>query len=188
MAQLGLSIVSWEYPAPIENRFSYGGIFLSSEAVIYTLAIAIAALLACMILVKKNRESLFRAVDKASLVLNILIAIVAFPFLFMATMLSEIVADTSLWQQILYMTPALTVSGIAASVALRRCGYGKSGLLIQLMGPILFAIAVMTVSDVEKAHPIPPKQEKQHCKMKKSVNSFGNWPIFGVILILDKKL
>ena len=78
----------------------------------------------------------------------------------MAAMLSEIVADTSLWQQLLYMTPALTVSGIAASVALRRCGYGKSGLLIQLMGPILFAIAVMTVSDVEKAHPIPPKQEK----------------------------
>lgn len=83
----------------------------------------------------------------ASIILAVyLIAIVVFPFLFMTAMLSEIVADTSLWQQILYMTPALTVSGIAASVALRRCGYGKSSLLIQLMGPILFAIAVMTVS------------------------------------------
>lgn len=99
----------------------------------------------------------------------------------MAAMLSEIVADTSLWQQLLYMTPALTVSGIAASVALRRCGYGKSGLLIQLMGPILFVIAVMTVSDVEKTHPIPPKQEKTALQNEKSVNSFGNWPIFGCL-------
>lgn len=160
LAQLGLSVVRWEYPAPIENRFSYGGIRFSGETSIYTAAIAMAALLACMILVKRNREILSGAVNKVSVALNFLIAIVAFPFIFMATVLSEIVADTSLWQQILYMTPALTVSGIAASVALRRCGYGKSGLLIQLMGSILFAIAVMTVSDVEKAHPIAPKTGK----------------------------
>ena len=145
LAQLGLSIVSWDYPEPIENAFSFGGISLSSEAAIYTVAIAIAALLACMILIKKDKEIVYSKIDTASIVLNFLIAIVAFPFIFMVSVLSEIVADTSVWQQILYFTPALTVLGIAASVALRRCGYGKRSLFIQFLGPILFAIDLLIV-------------------------------------------
>jgi hypothetical protein len=145
LAQLGLSIVSWEYPEPIENTFSFGGISLSSEATIYTAAIAVAALLACMILVKKDREIVYRKMDKVSIVLNFLVAIVAFPFIFMVSALSEIVADTSVWQQALYLTPALTVLGIAASVVLRRCGYGKGSLFIQFLGPILFAVTLLAV-------------------------------------------
>jgi hypothetical protein len=145
LAQLGLSIVSWEYPEPIENTFSFGGISLSSEATIYTAAIAVAALLACMILVKKDREIVYRKMDKFSVALNFLIAIVAFPFIFMVSALSEIVADTSVWQQALYLTPALTVLGIAASVVLRRCGYGKGSLFIQFLGPILFAVTLLAV-------------------------------------------
>ena len=145
LAQLGLSIVSWEYPGPIENAFSFGGFSLSSEATIYTAIIAIAALLACMILIKKEKEIVYRKMDKVSIALNFLIALVAFPFIFLVSGLSEIVADTSVWQQILYLTPALTVLGIAASVVLRRCGYGKTGLLIQFMGPILFALELLIV-------------------------------------------
>ena len=146
LAQLGLSVVSWEYPEPIENAFSFGGISLSSEATIYTAAIAIAALLAWMILIKKDKEIVYSRMDKVSVVLNFLLAIVVFPFVFMVSVLSEIVADASVWQQILYITPALTVLGIGASVVLRRCGYGKSSLLVQFMGPILFAIELLAVS------------------------------------------
>lgn len=143
LARMGFSVVSWEYPEPIENTFSFGGISLSSEAVIYTAAIAIAGLLACMILVKKDRETVYRKMDKVSVVLNFLITLVALPFVFMVSVLSEIVADVSALQQVLYMTPALTVMGVAASVALRRCGYGTYGLLIQFMGPAVFAIALL---------------------------------------------
>ena len=146
LAQLGLSIVSWEYPEPIENHFSFGGISLSSEATMYTTIIAIAALLACMILIKKDRDIVYGKMDMVSIVLNFLIAIVAFPFIFMVSVLSEIVADTSVWQQILYFTPALTVLGVAASVAMRRCGYGKHSLFVQFLGPILFAIEFLIVS------------------------------------------
>ena len=142
LAPLGLSIVSWEYPEPIENAFSFGGISLSSEATIFTAVIAIAALLACLILIKKDKETGYGKMDMVSAVLNFLIAIVAFPFIFLVSVLSEIVADTSVWQQILYLTPALTVLGIAASAVMRRCGYGKRGLFIQFMGPILFVIAL----------------------------------------------
>lgn len=142
LAQLGLSIVNWEYPEPIENTFSFGGISMSGDAVMYTAIIAIAALLACVILVKKDREIVYHGMDKVSIVLNFLIAIVVFPFIFMVSILSEIVAYFSEWQQILYFTPALTVLGIAASVVLRRCGYGKHSLQVQLVGPILFALTV----------------------------------------------
>lgn len=144
--KLGFTLVSWEYPAPIENAFSFGGISMSSEAALYTSAIAIAALLACMILIKKDKDIRFGKMDKFSVALNFLIVIVAFPFIFMVSALSEILADTSVWQQILYVTPALTVLGVAASVALRRCGYRKRGLLVQFVGPILFALDLLTVS------------------------------------------
>ena len=145
LAQLGMAIVSWEYPEPIENAFSFGGISLSSEATIYTAFIAIAALLACMILIKKDKDIVYRKTDKFSVVLNFLIAIVATPFIFMVSVLSEIVADVSVWQQVLYVTPALTIMGVAASVTLRRCGYGKSSLFVQFLGPVLFAIEILFV-------------------------------------------
>lgn len=146
LAQLGLSIVSWTYPAPIENAFSFGGISLSSEAAIYTSAIAIAALLACLILMKKDKEIVYSKTDKVSVVLNFLLAIVAFPFILMVSMLSEIVADTSVWQQLLYMTPALTLLGIAASVSLRRLGHRRIGFWIQFAGPVIFALLIFIVN------------------------------------------
>jgi hypothetical protein len=146
LEQLGLSIVSWEYPKPIENTFSFGGIFLSSEATIYTAIIAIAALLACMIFIRKDKELVYSKMDKFAIALNFLIAIVAFPFIFMVSALSEIVADTSVWQQILYFAPALTVLGVAASVALRRLGCKRIGFWIQFAGPAVFALLILIVN------------------------------------------
>ena len=146
LAQLGLSIVSWEYPEPIENRFSFGGISLSSEATMYTAIIAIVALLACMILIKKEKEIVYRKMDKVSIVLNFLIAIVVFPFIFMVSALSEIVADTSIWQQILYFAPALTVLGIGASVTLRRLGCKRIGFWSQFAGPVIFVLLILIVN------------------------------------------
>ena len=146
LAELGFSIVSWEYPTPIENSFSFGGISLSSEATIYTAAIAVLALLACMILIKKDKEMKYGNLDKVSVVLNFLIAIVAFPFILMLSLLSEIVADTSIWQQFLYVTPALTVLGIGASVALRRLGCKRTGFGIQFAGPLIFALLILIVN------------------------------------------
>ena len=146
LEKLGFSIVNWEYPKPIENAFSFGGISLSSEATIYTAVIAVLALLACMILIKKDKEMKYGNLDKVSVVLNFLIAIVAFPFILMLSLLSEIVADTSIWQQFLYVTPALTVLGIGASVALRRLGCKRTGFGIQFAGPVIFALLILIVN------------------------------------------
>ena len=139
LEKLGFAIVSWEYPSPIENTFSFGGISLSSEATLLTTAIAMIALLACMILIKREPEVIYGKSDKVSVVLSFLIAIVVFPFVFMFSVLSEIVADVSAVQQLIYLLPALTILTVAASVVMRRCGYGKRSLMMQLVITILFA-------------------------------------------------
>lgn len=146
LEQLGFSLVSWEYPAPIENTFSFGGISLSSEATMYTAVMAVATLLACMILIRKDPEISYGVLDKVSVAVNVLVAVFAFPFIFITASLSEILADVTLWQQIFYLTPAITVLGIAASVALRRMGQKYISFGIQLAGPVLFALLLLPLN------------------------------------------
>ena len=141
--KLGFRVDSWEYPEPIENRFSFGGISMSSEAVLYTSAIAIAALVLSLIFVKKDREQPGGKMNKISIALNVLVLAVAFPFMLIVSTLSEILGDTSLLQQLLYLTPALTVAGVGVSLVLRRRGYALEGLLVQLVGPVLFALTIL---------------------------------------------
>lgn len=141
--KLGFRVEGWEYPEPIENRFSFGGISMSSEAVLYTSAIAIAALVLCLIFVKKDREQMGGKGNKISIALNVLVIAFAFPFMLIVSTLSEILGDTSLLQQLLYLTPALTVAGVGVSLVLRRRGYALEGLLVQLVGPILFTLTIL---------------------------------------------
>ena len=143
LAQLGFRLDSWTYPQPTENRFSFGGISMSSEAVLYTSAIAIVSLVLCLIFVKKDRAQMGGNLNKISIALNLLVIAVAFPFMFIVSTLSEILGDTSALQQLLYLTPAMTVTGVGASLVLRRRGYALPGLLIQLIGPAVFALTVL---------------------------------------------
>lgn len=143
LEQLGFRLEGWTYPQPIENRFSFGGFSLSSEAVLYTSAIAIVSLVLCLIFVKKDRAQMGGALNKLGIALNLLVIAVAFPFMFIVSTLSEILGDTSALQQLLYLTPAMTVTGVGASMVLRRRGYALPGLLILLIGPVLFTLAVL---------------------------------------------
>lgn len=143
LEKMDFSIIGWSYPEPIENTFSFGGFCLSSEGTIYTAVIAVAALLACMILIRKDPKLVYGHLDRFSIVLNLLIAIVAFPFILIVSALSEIVADASVCQQILYFTPALTVLGIAASLTLRRLGYRRAGFWCGFVGPAIFALLML---------------------------------------------
>ena len=143
LEQLGFRLEGWTYPQPIENRFSFGGFSLSSEAVLYTSAIAIVSLVLCLIFVKKDRQQMGGALNKLGIALELLVIAVAFPFMLILSTLSEILGDTSALQQLLYLTPAMTVTGVGASMVLRRRGYALPGLLILLIGPVLFALAVL---------------------------------------------
>ena len=143
LEQLGFRLEGWTYPQPIENRFSFGGFSLSSEAVLYTSAIAIVSLVLCLIFVKKDRAQMGGALNKLGIALELLVIAVAFPFMLILSTLSEILGDTSALQQLLYLTPAMTVTGVGASMVLRRRGYALPGLLMLLVGPVLFALAVL---------------------------------------------
>lgn len=143
LEQLGFRLEGWTYPQPIENRFSFGGFSLSSEAVLYTSAIAIVSLVLCLIFVKKDRQQMGGALNKLGIALELLVIAVAFPFMLILSTLSEILGDTSALQQLLYLTPAMTVTGVGASMVLRRRGYALPGLLMLLIGPVLFALAVL---------------------------------------------
>ena len=143
LEQLGFRLEGWTYPQPIENRFSFGGFSLSSEAVLYTSAIALVSLLLCLAFVEKDLAQPGSRMNKIGVVLNVLIAVIAFPFMLIVSTLSEILGDTSALQQLLYLTPALTLAGVGAGVVLRRRGYSLAGLLIPFIGPALFALAVL---------------------------------------------
>ena len=143
LAQMGIVILGWEYPYPMENSFSYGGISMSSEATMLTSAIAVVALVACMVSIKKGRRSASGGFNKFSVVLNYLIFFIAFPFILVTSALSEVVADASALQQVLYLAPALTVLGIAASVTLRRMEHKKLSFWIQFVGPIVFELVFL---------------------------------------------
>ena len=140
LEEMGFSLVRYTYPTPIENRFSYGGVSLSSEATIFTSAIAVVALLVCLIVVKKDSALIYGKLDKFSVVLNFVVMLVAFPFILAVGVLSEIVSDASAWQQVLYLIPALTVVGVGASVVLRRLGCKQLGFWIQLIAPAIFSL------------------------------------------------
>ncbi len=140
LEEMGFSLVSWEYPEPIENKFSFGGFSLSSEAVIYTSIIAILALISCMLLIKKEPEVTYRGWDKLSIVLNFLVTLIVLPFILLISCFSEIVADASFIQQIIYLSPAITALGVALSVTLRRMGRTSISVWIQFVGPVLFGI------------------------------------------------
>lgn len=141
--ELGLVILDWEYPEPIENRFFYGGISMSSQATLFTTALAVLALGACVVLIRKDPEITFGLLDKVSIVLNLLAAFAVLPFIFIIACLSEILGDVSFWQQLLYLAPAVTALGIAASVTLRRMGRKTISFWIQFAGPALLGLVLL---------------------------------------------
>ena len=143
LEKLGFRLDGWEYPQPIENSFSFGGVSLSSEAVLYTSAIAITALLLSLIFVQKDREQMSRKLNKIGVAMNLLVVVFAFPFILIVSTLTEILGETSVLQQLTYLAPALTVTCVSASVVLRRRGYSLPGFLIQFVGPALFALLVL---------------------------------------------
>ena len=142
LEKLGFTIDSFDYPEPIENSFRWGGISLSSQATMFTAALSAAALVACLILIRREPGVTYGILDKLSIGLNFLVAIIAFPFILITSVLSEILSDATAWQQLLYLAPAITVLGIAASVVLRRMGHKAFGFVIQFIGPVVFALTV----------------------------------------------
>ena len=71
--------------------------------------------------------------------MNFIVGFMAIPFITIVIFFLPLVMDSgSLMYQIYLCVPALTAFAIAASVALRRKGFTKSGFFVQLVFPVLF--------------------------------------------------
>ena len=141
-------IISWEYPEPIENSFSFAGFSrLYSISMVAMLLIAYLTIIACLIFVKKDPDVNYKALDTISVVANFLLSFVVIPFLTIVIFFFPLTMDAeSLLYQIFLCIPALTAFTIAASVALRRRGGTKSGFFVQLICPALFFAIIIVES------------------------------------------
>lgn len=142
LSKLGVKLVSFEYPEPIENSFVFSHIsYFSGEIVPVIVLIALLALLANIIFMRKEKELKYKAIDIISIVFNFIISFTFIPFISIFAVLIDIEGGgPELYYQITYFIPAISVLCLAVSVALRRKGYGKSSLIAQFVGPIIFAL------------------------------------------------
>ena len=141
----GIKLIGFEYPEPIENTFVFSHIaYLNSAVVIPALLIALLALLAILIFVRKEKELKYKAIDMISIVLNFFVGFVYLGFVAVLALLIDIEGGgPELYYQLLYFIPAFSALCIAASVALRRKGYGVKSLIAELIGPAVFAVYLL---------------------------------------------
>lgn len=144
----GVKLISWEYPEPVENTFVFSHIsYLNGEVVIPLVIIGTLALLAVILFVKKEKIFIRKTVDLISVTLNFVIALGFLPIMTIWGFLSDIVGSSpELSHQMIYLIPAITLLSLAASVSLRRKGFRKGGLLVQLAGPAFFAVTFILCS------------------------------------------
>ena len=141
-------IISWEYPDPIENSFKFVEFSrLHAISMIAMLAIAILTIIACAIFVRKSEDVNYKSLDHFSGVLNFIVGFMAIPFITIVIFFLPLVMDSSsLMYQIYLCIPALMAFSIAASVALRRKGFTKSGFFVQFVFPVLFFAEIVVES------------------------------------------
>ena len=148
LAAQGVKLISFEYPTPIENSFVFSHISHFSGAVVLpTLLISLLALLAIIIFVRKEKELKYKAVDVVSIVFNWIIGTVYMGFVTILALLIDIEGGgPEFYYQITYFIPAVSVLCIAASVALRRKGYGVKALIAEFIGPAVFVVHLIVCS------------------------------------------
>ena len=79
-----------------------------------------------------------------SIVLNFVICFAAIPFMTITIALMQIVVSSNdPVYQIALCVPAITAFTLAASVALRRIRFPKTGFFLQFLGPVLFVLTLI---------------------------------------------
>lgn len=145
-----VEIVSWEYPEPIENTFVFSSFsILNIDSMLAMLLVGFLVIAASMIYVKKDRNGPAKASEKDAAVLTWVIILAAIPLLTILICLLQL--TTSIGEpiyQVFLCLPAFTAFTVAASIILRHKGFKKTGMLIQFIGPALFALYLLGESIV----------------------------------------
>ena len=144
-SEFAAEIVSWEYPEPIENKFVFGGFaMMHAGSMVVMLVVGLLTILACVIFVKKDKSLAYNVLDTFSIVLNFAVCILAIPFITFTSAFFQLTMNTdSVSYQVYMLIPAITAFTVAASVALRRKGFRKTGFFIQLVGPVIYIVPLI---------------------------------------------
>lgn len=144
-AAFDAQIISWEYPEPVENSFVFRGFsILHTGSMVAMLAVGLLVIVACLVLVKRDKTVSCGMIDRISFLANCAVVLVVIPFITFATGMLQLTVETdSLLYQIFLCIPAVTAFTVAASICLRRRGFPLAGLLIQFVGPVVFFLPVV---------------------------------------------
>ena len=139
---LDAEIVSWEYPAPIQNTFVFAGFSgLHVVSMGAMLLVGFLTLILCMIFVRKSSGVVYSAIDTIGIILNFLTVIVALPILSFAVALIQAYPTAPDWiYQVYLCIPPIIPFSLAASVSLRRKGFRMSGFFAQFLGGAILVI------------------------------------------------
>ena len=142
LTEQGVKLISFKYPEPIKNSLTFSHIsYLTGAVVLPIFLIALLALIATIIFVRKEKELKYKAIDIVSIILNFVICFTYLPFVLILALLIDIEGGgPELYYQVMYFIPAVSVLCITASVALRRKGHGVKSLIVEFIGPAVFAL------------------------------------------------
>lgn len=145
LAARGFKLISYEYPEPIENRFRYVGFELNNEGSFFLTMVSLVAFVIILFVVKKEKTRTYSALDKVSKGLNIVQFFFPLPLIFMMATLWGIdgTGGNKVASVFFLLAPAITLLGIACSVALRRKGYAKHALWVQFIGAAWFVTGLI---------------------------------------------
>lgn len=145
-AEFTAEILRWEHPEPIENKFTFDRFSLMHvESMLAMLAVGLLSILACIIFVRKDNSVSYNILDAFSIVLNCVACIFAIPFITVTTALFQLTMSTDgILYQIYLCIPVLTAFTVAASIALRRKGFRKTGFFLPFIGPMIYIVLLFS--------------------------------------------
>ena len=145
LAERDVEIIEWDYPEPLENKLVFSHFAAMSGRVVLPLTIiSLLALLAVLILVKREETVEKDMAYRFHGLLNFAVCIIGVPLFTALGLLSDIIGtDNTVSHQITYLIAPVTALGVAAAVALRRKGFGKAGFIAQFAGVVLLGVMML---------------------------------------------
>ena len=147
-SEFAAEIISWEYPEPVENDFVFAGFcIMHTGSMLATLAVGLLTIVACLIFVKRDKTVSYKILDKLSVAVNFVVSILGIPFITICVAFFQLSMSTdTIWYQILLCVPAFAAFTVAASIALRRKSFTKTGFFVQFAGPVLFFVLTAIIN------------------------------------------
>jgi hypothetical protein len=138
-------IVSYEYPEPIKNTFSFksfSGLHDASMGVM--ILVGVLTLILCLIFAKKADGVKYGVLDVIGIILNCGAMFFVLPIISIAAIFIQAYPTGPDWIYQAYLcVPPIIPFTVAASLSLRRKGFTKLGFFIQFLAPVIEVILII---------------------------------------------